>query len=212
MRYESVEQLLAGRQRKPEHWTDRQWLKSEKLSAPLMSFSATVQQYRDGTKTVTRRGGPMPTWSHLRQGTIIEGVEWSPRVGRRWVCECGALGSTSAIYDEGGMVRWFSDAGRMPKKVKGCSCRKILRGPAHYRNPRRLGLALVLDVRVERLGDITEEEVRREGFSGLDPAAFVSGYCGATRLGFPAPRQLGGKARKAADWQVTRIEFERFDP
>lgn len=37
----------------------------------LMSFALTTRQFKDRTKTVTRRLG----WLHLRAGDIIEGVE-----------------------------------------------------------------------------------------------------------------------------------------
>lgn len=47
----------------------------------------------------------------------------------------------------------------------------------------------VVSVRRERLGDITREDVAREGFPGRDPAFFVAKY------------------GKPADHVVTRIEF-----
>ena len=37
----------------------------------LMSFSATLDQFRDRTKTVTRRRG----WAYLEPGEILEGIE-----------------------------------------------------------------------------------------------------------------------------------------
>lgn len=58
---------------------------------------------------------------------------------------------------------------------------------------RRLGVIRVVSVSRERLGDITPEEVAREGLPGMDPESFVELYCAP---GKPDP-----------DREVTRIEF-----
>lgn len=126
-------------------------------------------------------------------GELIEGVEWSPRVGGRYVCEtCGWLGPTS----------WA-----VLSKPCECGCRP---SKFTWRRPRRLGLALVLDVREVRLGDITAAEVTAEGFPGLTPADFVRGYCGELALGDLVELDNGtAPASKGYPWRVTRIQFQR---
>lgn len=110
-------------------------------------------------------------WSFLKPGDQIELIEWSPRVGPRWVCAgCGRF------------VR--------PDPEGGCCS-----GPAERRDPRRLGLREVVDVREERLKDITPVEVAREGFPGRSINWFISMYCG----GKPDP-----------DRPVNRIELREL--
>ena len=60
-----------------------------------------------------------------------------------------------------------------------------------------LGLLEVLDVRTERLGDVTQDEVALEGYPGRSPEWFVSFYCAP---GAPDPDRL-----------VQRIAFRRLD-
>jgi hypothetical protein len=59
----------------------------------------------------------------------------------------------------------------------------------------RLGEITVRNVREERLGDITREEVVREGFPEMSQAEFVSFFCRFNKC--------------TAETVVTRIEFER---
>jgi hypothetical protein len=59
----------------------------------------------------------------------------------------------------------------------------------------RLGEIVVEDVREESLGDITREEVVREGFPEMTPAEFVDFFCRFNKC--------------TPEARVTRIEFER---
>lgn len=61
----------------------------------------------------------------------------------------------------------------------------------------RLGLIRVLSARPERLGDITTEDVRREGFPFWAPPKFIEFFC-------------AGHKGCTHDSIVTRIEFERL--
>ena len=199
--------------------SDREWLKEEGLSAYLMSFALTVEQYKEGSKSSTRRGGPEPAWCHLKPGQLIEGIEWGSRGGERWVCSAGC----------GWMCgrKWWPSWGRWNVCPE---CNQV----AEKRPPRRLGLSLVLDVREERLADITPEEVDREGFPGLSPTRFVRGYCGDDVLGtttIPSSNTEGSAdcrlvgpggeatwiwkqgrapASRGWTWSVTRIKFARI--
>lgn len=138
--------------------------------ARLMSFAKTVKQFEVGLKDVTRRDG----WKHLKTGDVIEGIEWGTWVGSRWVCSCGQVCS--------------------PQHEKSwCIDPNCYAGIRTYRVPRRLGFRTVKSVSRERLGDITPEEVIREGFPGMSPRWFVAMYC--------APR------KPDPDRFVTRIEF-----
>jgi len=122
----------------------------------LMSFAKTRVAFEMGWKDVTRRDG----WLFLKAGDVIEGIEWSTRVGARWVCSCGSLGSTK-------------------KNLTGprCSDYPSCHGEQFYRAPKSLGLRRVKSVRRERLGDITSADVEREGFRGKSPEWFVAMYC-----------------------------------
>lgn len=146
-----------------------------------MSFAKTVLQLLDGTKDVTRRDG----WAFLKAGDVLEAIEWSPRVGPRWACgdvePCGWLGTTAPLYERGILI-----------DCPGCGRKAI------YRRPRRGGLLRVLSVRREPLGEITQDDVRREGFPDLTPEEFIALYCAP---GPPEPHRI-----------VTRIEFKKEEP
>ena len=104
-----------------------------------MSFSKTIAQFRDRTKTVTRRDG----WLDLQPGDIVTGIEKGMGLKR---------GEHQVIMHD----------------------------------------ITIVSVRRERLGDITAEDVAREGFPGEDAAFFLRKY------------------GKRADHMVTRIEFSHF--
>ena len=109
-----------------------------------MSFMLTTEQYRNRTKTVTRRDG----WLFAKVGMQTMGCE-----------KCQGLG-------KGG---------------------KIVRMHANE----------FVDVRRERLCDITQDDVVREGFPDMTPAEFVVMYC----------KHNGGPPDKI----VTRIEFKHLE-
>lgn len=141
----------------------------------LISFSKTIPQIRDGSKTVTRRDG----WLHAKPGMVLEGVEWSAFVGPRWVCEnCWEMGPCKP-----GVGEWHFEH----------TCSRSFR----YGPRRRLGLVRVISVSREPLGDITAEDVEREGFPGKSPEWFVKFYCSPGKPGL--------------ERMVTRIEFQRAD-
>jgi hypothetical protein len=131
----------------------------------LMSFAKTVRQFRDGTKTVTRRDG----WEFLFPGDVVEGVEWSPRAGWRWCC---------ATCEWRGPYRFEPVPDRCPE------CES---DPVFYRRPLRLGPIRVVSTRRERLGAVTPEEVAREGFPDLTPEEFIALYCAPGR---PDPERM----------------------
>lgn len=112
-----------------------------------MSFAMTVPQFRDRTKTVTRRDG---WWnrhlgiSRVFPGDVITGVEKAMGLKR---------GERQVVLHD----------------------------------------IVVVSARRERLGDITPEDVAREGFPGESPAWFVKKY------------------GKPAHHMVTRIEFRHVE-
>lgn len=111
----------------------------------------------------------------------LEVVEWSPRVGSRWVCEeCGWLGSTS-LED-------------FPTPVLCRDCRHA----ATYRKLRKVGTIRVLDARREPLSAILTEPgaTAAEGFPGMPPLAFIG--------------LLTGQEAESVDLsaEYTRIEYE----
>ncbi len=64
--------------------------------ARLISMAKTWPSILNKTKVVTRRDG---WWDYgedaprLKEGEVIEAIQWSLRVGRRWICSrCGAMG------------------------------------------------------------------------------------------------------------------------
>jgi len=59
----------------------------------------------------------------------------------------------------------------------------------------RIGEIEIVDVRPERLGDITRKDVIREGFPEMTPAEFVDFFCRFNRC--------------TPDTVVTRIEFRK---
>jgi hypothetical protein len=61
-----------------------------------------------------------------------------------------------------------------------------------------LGLIRVVSVRRERLADIDQDDVRREGFPDWSPEEFVTFFCDTHKGCTP-------------DSRITRIEFERID-
>lgn len=108
---------------------------------PRMSFSKTIEQMKNRTKTVTRRDG----WLHAKPGMVITAIEkgMGLKPGERQV----------VLHD-----------------------------------------IEVVDVRRERLVDITPEEVEREGFPGWTVADFLGLY-----------------GKKPPDHVVTRIEFKHLE-
>ena len=104
-----------------------------------MSFSKTLPQFRDRTKTVTRRNG----WLDVQPGDRITGIEKGMGL---------AKGERQVILHD----------------------------------------IEVVSVRRERLGDITPDDVAREGFPGETSEFFVK------------------KFGKPADHIVTRIEFKHL--
>lgn len=108
-----------------------------------MSFSLTTEQFKAGTKTVTRRLG----WKFLKPGDFVWGVE----------------------------------------KAMGLKPGESIK---------RLGMIRIVDVRRERLLDITEADVRREGFPHMTPFEFIHMFC----------QHMGVDPTEA----VTRIEFEHL--
>ena len=109
-----------------------------------MSFMLTTEQFKNRTKTVTRRLG----WKFLKPGDVVMGCK-----------KCMGL--------------------KKGEKIE------------------RLGLIRIVDVRRERLNQITDEDVVREGFPGM------------TRLGFI--KFFMKEARCLIVQPVTRIEFEYLD-
>lgn len=72
------------------------------------------------------------------------------------------------------------------------------RSPRMGKGFRRLGLRRVVSIRFERLGDITPEDVTREGFPGKTTEWFVQMYCAPKA---PDPDRV-----------VRRIELEESEP
>lgn len=129
-----------------------------------------------------------PGWAMLKPGDVVEGIEWSPRTGGkggvRWACSlCGALLQSEVLTS-------FHRPGHAGEPDGLCP------GEVLKRRPRRGVFREVVSVREERLGDIDEVEVAREGFSGKSPAWFIDFYCG----GKPDP-----------DRPVNRIEFKEVE-
>ena len=190
--------------------------------ARLMSFAKTWEAFKSGTKTVTRRSRLrwkcdgcgweydragnyccecgalkmrkrwLPGWPSLKVGDYIEGAEWSPRVGKRWVCEeCGWPGPTCKDPRHSRFTHNSCAGGRLGHYLD-----------FEYRGPERLpgldGYRRVVSVREERLGAITPEDVEREGFPGKSPEWFIEMYCAP---GKPDPGR-----------PVTRIEYEAVGP
>lgn len=61
----------------------------------------------------------------------------------------------------------------------------------------KLGMIRIVSARQERLGMITVQEVRREGFPGMLPSEFIDFFCRSHKT-------------VTADTFITRIEFERI--
>jgi len=193
----------------------------------LISYAKTWPQYASGSKDITRRFRQMWTdgetyfpkpapgltkiwipswWNHrkdepmLKPGEVFEGVEWSPRVGKRNVCRgCGALFTKNIIGSA------------------ACDCADAW---IEWRAPARGEFSRHLETTIVRLGDGHgctlcsgtgeiafglhrvcpgcggggSEEAAREGFPGLSWAAFLK-RC------FPGV---------PPDSEVARIEFERI--
>lgn len=108
-----------------------------------MSFFHTTEQFKNRTKTVTRRLG----WQFLKPGDVVMGC------------------------------------------VK---CRGLKRGE----KIERLGLIRIVNVRQERLNQITDEDVIKEGFPDITRMEFVEFFIKEMKPG-------GGVVAP-----VTRIEFE----
>lgn len=86
---------------------------------------------------------------------------------------------------------WFAKAGDVYEGVeKGQGLKK---GETVV----RIGQIRVLSVRPERLGDITDAEVVREGFPEMTPADFIDMFCKANKC---TPAKM-----------INRIEFEYMD-
>lgn len=113
-----------------------------------MSFSMTKKQYRDRTKTVTRRLG----WWGLKPGEICNGVE----------------------------------------KAQGLKKGEKITVMGQHR---------ILSVRSERLGDITQEEVVREGFPEMKREEFIRFFIRGHRFDMH-------KRPTTSESVVNRIEFE----
>lgn len=133
---------------------------------------------RDGRlyKDVTRRDG----WLKAKAGDVVELTEWPPRVGPRWVCSCGVLGSTKLGYGV----------------IHDCPLQLSVTKNTHYRTPQRLGLRRIVSAHRVRLGDIDAVDLIREGFPGMNAEDFVKLYCFPKR---PEPNRV-----------VTRIVLERI--
>jgi hypothetical protein len=106
-----------------------------------MSFALTTEQFKNRTKTVTRRKG----WAFLKPGDELMGCK-----------KCMGL--------------------KPGEKIE------------------RFGLIRVVDVRREPLDHITDEDVVREGFPGMDAQNFIHMFLS----------HMGGPREQI----VTRIEFE----
>ncbi|MCP3961370.1 MAG: hypothetical protein GY719_26275 [bacterium] len=166
----------------------------------LIPFASTWRQLEDGSEDTTRCGGKDgPAWASLRPGDLLTPIEWSPRIGPRWVCwACGVAGGKASA-------------------ASGISlpCRHDLE-MAECRGPRRGDDLIVLDVESVRLGEITRAEVEREGFPGWGPKEFLRMYAGVPQrsdLASPAVNaRRSDKANAARDWTVTRIRFARVGP
>jgi hypothetical protein len=154
-----------------------------------MSFAKTVQQILDDSKDVTRRDG----WRFLKVGDVVEGVEWSPRIGKRLCCPCGWRGGTKKpTVGVDGVERHRIDQ-NLHLAPRDCARWREVQ----YRPPRRLGLFRVVSVRRQQLAAVylDPQEVAREGFPGMSPSDFIALFC--------AP------GKPDALREVTRIEFER---
>lgn len=150
---------------------------------PLMSFAKTLRQLEDGTKTVTRRDG----WLKLRAGHVVTPVEFSSRNGSRWFCE---------TCKEVGPVGFRTNRRNTRRRLEAWQERHRDHLKA-FRLPKKLPLIRALSVRRERLGDITSQDVAREGLPLMNPKEFVEFY---SKPGKPEPERL-----------VTRIEFQRIE-
>ena len=153
----------------------------------LMSFAKTWSPLLDGSKTVTRRlkqvwtDGEMyfpdhdenldkiwiPSWwNHrkdepiLKPGEIIEGCQWSPRVGARFCCpHCSYVGSK----DHGGSV-----------PLEGWDCPDCgLVGVLTPWPPQRGVFARHIETSIVTLGKGDPDEAAREGFPDLSWAEFL---------------------------------------
>lgn len=102
-------------------------------------------------------------WNHrideptLKHGEIFEGVEWSPRVGKRWTCtsiDCPWVGDTR--LDD---PNW---------------CDLCLGLTLSYRKPERGFLARHLGTEIVCLGDGDDHEAGREGFPGMSWPEFCA--------------------------------------
>lgn len=116
--------------------------------------------------------------------TVLEAIEWSPRVGNRWLCfPCGIMGPK----DRPGLNFWACpDCGRAG------DCRMPTRGR----------FIRVVDARREALGHITPEDLEAEGFPELSREHFVARYCG---------KVVHRLTQSDFERTVTRIEFEHLE-
>ncbi|WP_231740854.1 ASCH domain-containing protein [Thalassoglobus neptunius] len=86
---------------------------------------------------------------------------------------------------------WFLKPGDLVTAVdKGMGLKK-------GQKSKRLASIRIVDVREERLNQITREDVVKEGFPGMSPAEFVSMFC--------------SHMKGERDQKVNRIEFEYLD-
>jgi hypothetical protein len=118
-----------------------------------MSFSHTVREMQEQTKTVTRRIG----WERLKPGTYLRAV----------------------------------------RKARGLKKGEKIQP---------LGVIQALTVRRETLGDVTEEEVRREGFPGMSVGDFQYLFKRVNDLFHTRPHQ------RPDDIPLTRIAFRHVPP
>lgn len=112
--------------------------------------------YAWGQEATCGHGAGCP---RLKPGEVLEAIQWSPRVGKRWVCvRCLALGSTRV--DAAAAV--------------ALPCPHKFGVYADYRKPQRGIFLRHIESRREPLSAITPEEVALEGFPGESPDWFRS--------------------------------------
>lgn len=135
-----------------------------------------------------------PGW-RARHLPVLEMVEWSPRVGPRWVCaRCEVLGPKRlqvAAPDPGRPI-WTH-----------CGCPPVIK--VEHRQPRRGLYIRVVDARRECLADMPASDLIREGFPDLGFVEFWRLY-----LGRPSWSDVR-VVEEAGFCEVTRIEYEHLE-
>ncbi len=133
-------------------------------------------------------------WNHrtdeptLKPGEILEGCQWSPRVGPRWCCPCGVVGAKA---NKGLGLRPECACGRL----------QVAQAPARGVFARHIETTIVTfdeqetGVLAEPYRAAMLEEARREGFPGMPWSEFLKKHFAGVPPGS----------------QVARVQFERIE-